>query len=743
MYLAHSAKDENNLIIPAQSYESHIANVLRLADKYGAEIAPYLSEQSRSRFLASVHNSAFFHDTGKLHPDIQKFLQHPVVNKRLPFSHFDAGTQLCRQYMDVLASIAVFSHHSGLPDFQCETARDHDQFRDKNKKVREFTDDNLGELEKIHNQCCGQRAISERTTSYEGINIPVFTRMILSCLADGDHTDTAQNYNPGCYQNEAPKLNAEKRLLRLDQYVSSLGKGKNDERNLLRQNMYDSCRNADINGGFSSCSSPVGSGKTTAVMAHLLKQAHTRHLRRIFVVLPFTNIITQSVEIYRKALVLPDEDPKEVVAELHHNVDFENEDLRYLSTLWRAPIIVTTAVAFFETLASNKPSVLRKLHELPGSAVFLDESHAALPVHLWPVTWKWMSILSREWSCYWVLASGSQTKFWNIDEIAGDFKTDVPEIVDSELQSKLSDYERHRVIYKSDLHPKNIEELINLVMSKPGPRLLIMNTVQNAAVIAQEICKQYGREKVEHISTALTPMDRGKTINRLRTRLKDSDDKDWVLVATSCVEAGVDFSFRTGFREIGTLVSLLQASGRVNRGGKYSDSEMWSFCMSDNKMLTRNPGLKYGAMVLGAFFENGITPAPALCNTAMRKELSAQNEKGFHLASELMKEEKSSDFKTVCGKYHVIDNNSVTVIIDPQVVDNVNLGKIDWKEIQRNSVQIHYNNVSKKFKLPLIKDGLYFWELGLPSSDEIYNDFIGYMQGVLLWERRQNEPVFF
>lgn len=67
------------------------------------------------------------------------------------------------------------------------------------------------------------------------------------------------------------------------------------------------------------------------------------------------------------------------MAELHHRADFEDNDLRYLTALWRAPIIVTTAVGFYETLASNKPAALRRLHELPGSAIFVDEAHAALP----------------------------------------------------------------------------------------------------------------------------------------------------------------------------------------------------------------------------------------------------------------------------------------------------------------------------------------------------------------------------
>ena len=105
--------------------------------------------------------------------------------------------------------------------------------------------------------------------------------------------------------------------------------------------------------------------------------------------LPFTNIIDQSVETYRKALILPDENPEAIVAAHHHKAEYKNQLLMASSFRWSAPIIVTTAVQFFETLASNHPSTLRKLHQLAGSAIFIDEAHAALPAHLWPQAWKW------------------------------------------------------------------------------------------------------------------------------------------------------------------------------------------------------------------------------------------------------------------------------------------------------------------------------------------------------------------
>ena len=74
-------------------------------------------------------------------------------------------------------------------------------------------------------------------------------------------------------------------------------------------------------------------------MGYLLQAAKALRLRHIFVVLPYTNIVKQSVDTYREALVLPGENPEKVVAAHHHQAEFETPDLRYLTTLWDAPIL--------------------------------------------------------------------------------------------------------------------------------------------------------------------------------------------------------------------------------------------------------------------------------------------------------------------------------------------------------------------------------------------------------------------
>ena len=98
--------------------------------------------------------------------------------------------------------------------------------------------------------------------------------MMLSCLADADHTDTAVFYSQAPDREEIPQLRANERLAALDQYVLTLG--SNDIRSRLRREMYLTCRDANTTGKFTACDSPVGSVKTTAVMAQK-SEAGFRH----------------------------------------------------------------------------------------------------------------------------------------------------------------------------------------------------------------------------------------------------------------------------------------------------------------------------------------------------------------------------------------------------------------------------------------------------------------------------------
>lgn len=720
-YLARSPKPEKG--IPAQTYKQHVSEVIRMANDFAEKAAAYTTFGPLLR--NAVGYAAEYHDLGKLDAGNQKVLR-TAGKGSLPIKHWDAGAaQLMadpKALARKLASLFVHSHHEGLPSIIEESAKKAGMFREFSAK--ENTDTWLTRYLEIHAAEIGDCGVTENDWNEKKGANPLFMRMALSCLVDADHTDSARHCGNTVPEGEV-LLEPTKRLAALDSYVANIPaeQGK-EEKNKLRRQVYQACHDAQpVSGGIVACDSPVGTGKTTAVMAHLLNVAKENGLRRVFVVLPFTNIIDQSVEVYRNALLLDEEEPERVVAAHHHKAEFEEEANRAFSFLWNAPVTVTTAVQFFETLASNHPATLRKLHQVAGSAIFIDEAHAALPAHLWPQAWKWLQELVRDWGCYIVMASGSLTKFWELPEFSE--KTgSLPELVPHVVGEPVRKAEKERIHYRIKENPMSLDELCDWIETLPGPRLVILNTVQSAAVVARELAKRHGRENIEHLSTALAPIHRKKTIERVKERLKDKSDAGWTLVATSCVEAGVDFSFKTPARELCSLVSSIQTGGRANRSGEYGSTELWGFRIRPGELLKEHPSFKISAQVLEQMYGEG-TVSPEYCSEAMKREIRNRNQ-GMCADDPIIKAEKNSNFPLVNEQFRVIPSNTMTVIVDEDLRRRIeHYEPVDFREVQMKSVSIYTAKAANFAVAPLQGNtNLSAWTLA-------YDDFIGYMSGVL------------
>jgi CRISPR-associated endonuclease/helicase Cas3 len=734
--IAHSSRP--GCSIPAQSYRDHIQNVIR----FGFENALSATDDSArfALFIDGVLFGAEFHDLGKLDSLNQRVLSGATRGK-LPVNHVDAGVAHLRQQAEgrslntsamLLAASIVYSHHLGLPNFSEEQRKGTEFLRDiaRNENqgsTKNYTDAHLQQYLELH--AAAVRNEFNGRTNLQSPRLKLTANMLrfaLSCLVDADHLDTSLHYRNANEATAVP-LNPKKRLEQLDSYVRSLTNNARNEtisdRNQMRSLVYETCKSFEGVRGVVSCDSPVGSGKTTAVMAHLLAIASQHNLRRIFVVLPFTNIITQSVEVYRRALVSPSESSSEVVAEHHHRAEFSDPDSRHLSFLWYSPIVVTTAVQFFNTLAAADTGTLRKLHQLGRSAIFIDEAHAALPAHLWPVSLKWLSQLVEDWNCHVVLGSGSLVKFWTLPEFRyqKDLPISVPSIINAETSSKSSNLEGKRVEYKTNLKRLSLDAMIEWVCTFVGPRLIIVNTVQSAAVIARELRSR--NISAEHISTALTPKDRDETLARVKRRLDDEQDNNWALVATSCVEAGVDLSFRIGFRERASLNSLLQTAGRVNRNGKLEKTLVWDFELVHDDLLRPHPAFEASSIVLGQLFEEGLV-SPAYCTEAMKREIGFAGFK--EQAKALCENDLALECRDVAKHFRIIDSDSVTAIVSPTLLRMIARGeRINSTDLQRGSVQI-YRNRTLEFALAEIPSlpGVFRWTLS-------YDSFLGYMAGAL------------
>ncbi len=731
--LAHSAPSHRPWLGP-QTYAAHVNGVCERASANADQMLAHVMGPP-AKFREAVLQAARYHDLGKLDPGNQAVLA-SLDQQRLPVDHIEAGVAHLMSRGCEFAAWLVRAHHSpGLPRLaqeQCRPqplrgCRNRDADAREHSALTSITDRQLGDYLALHFREAGDHGVTAISPAH-GLAM----RLALSCLVDADHTDSAFAES-GYEATGAPPARWEERLQMLVTYVSSLP-GKGDPRRVSqRQAFFQACLASPITESLVACEGSVGIGKTTAVTAFLLCRAIAKKSRRLIIVAPFTNILQQTAQRLREGLVLPGENPSEVVVEHHHRADYGSSATRELAALWRAPVVVTTAVQFFETLAANRPTNLRKLHELPGSAVFIDECHAAVPVRLWPQAWLWLQELAARWGCSFVLASGSLARFWESPKLVSPPAT-LP-VLAGELTRGQVTSEAGRVRLQRMTGTATRESLCDAISGRlaadEGPVLAILNTVQSAAVVARDL-RQRGVDTL-HLSTALAPADRATILQLVRSRLDAGrNDAHWVLVATSCVEAGVDLSFGVAFREIASLMSLLQTSGRVNRHGEttWRLPEVVAFDIAD-ELIVPHPDFDVSAVVLREMFERDMVNAADrssadLVTIAMEQELRRRGKQG----RELLLAETERDYPQVAKLGRVITADTRSVLVDLELADKLRKGqRLEWRVIMDRSVQLWAQKVERLALQPLFPfssaDDLFVWD------DEYDGAFLGYMAGVL------------
>ncbi|MCU7937065.1 MAG: DEAD/DEAH box helicase [Candidatus Thiodiazotropha sp. (ex Dulcina madagascariensis)] len=779
-YLAHTApKDKPEL--KAHQYAEHVGEML----SYGLTLFNYLLSFStldaseKDKLYKTFKAALMLHDMGKLDESNQRVFRGEEVG-HLPVDHIEAGVAVADEMKNELLGWLIRGHHApGLPNkktekyfikqlrkkFQlkltnyCLRGSRHIRNKkltvdwEKHKAAIITTNENIDIYKQRQLSSCGQWP--QLCLQLPRSNLT--TRLMLSCLVDADHCSAAcysQNIPMTCFK---PAKNCwQERLQALDSYISDLvASSDNPESkcNQMRGDFYQRCFGGELfDSRLVACSAPVGLGKTTSVMAYLLRCAVRDESSRIFVIAPFSNIIDQTVKVLRKAVVLDDEDAESIVVAHHHRADFSNKEMRQYTASWKAPIVVTTAVQFFETLAASNPSKLRKLHTVVGAAVFIDESHACLPAELLNVSWHWMKILANNWCCNFIYSSGSMVKFWQDEYLVSDLCSTLPDLLPDRLKTITQQTEVQRVIFDRIEKPLKRDELVERLQSneiwdeykkqdKPSC-LVILNTVQSAAVIADRLARclsdkasELSERKVLHLSTALAPKDRDIMLKEVIRRQieKDWNHKPWYLVATSCVEAGVDLDFAIGYRETCSVTSFLQVSGRINRHGKRKFGQLFDFSIFSEDGLNRHPGFEESIEILKQLWKemtNNAIDSSELCSKAIRKELSRFPEKKDK-SKQLLVEEKKQGFQEVSTDYRIIDSETATVIVDNSLVEKLEKGiPVDWQEIQENSVQLWMNKINK-LGLNAIQgcsqDNIYSWT----DTHEYDPNFLGIMAGII------------
>ena len=410
-------------------------------------------------------------------------------------------------------------------------------------------------------------------------------RMLFSCLIDADRLDT-QIHGNGCLP-ETQKLNAPVLLQRLENYIAERANGVNSGTvKMARMNVLNACldegKKAPRNTMLFSMTVPTGGGKTLASMAFALQRATTfpDAVRRIIVVIPFLSIIEQNAGEYAKAL------GDDVVFE-HHSGNLRQEKTdtnetydpvdtsrKLLEENWDAPIVVTTSVRFFESLYSNKPRDLRRLHNLARSLVILDEVQT-LPRQFLGTLLSMMEDLSKNWGTQFLYCTATQPAF---EKRVNAFETDmrwatgtIHEIIPE--PSKLFDVlKRVEVEWPKPDEKRSWEQLVERLADHPRA-LCVVNLKKHALDLFHALRSEVERRgfdagAVLHLSTRMCAAHRLDVIARIRQRLTDNQDAPCWVISTQLIEAGVDLDFPVVYRALGPFDSIAQAAGRCDREGK-------------------------------------------------------------------------------------------------------------------------------------------------------------------------------
>lgn len=408
--------------------------------------------------------------------------------------------------------------------------------------------------------------------SGRGFATAFYIRMLYSCLVDADYIDTETFMN-----GDAGRGNYEPLSALCDKLTAYISKWNNPTReiDILRQKILNSCiEKASAPRGIFSLTVPTGGGKTVASMAFALNHAVANSMKRIIYVIPYTSIIEQNAKVFRD--ILGQENVVEHHSQVSHELSEDADELEYRSALatenWDAPVIVTTAVQFFESLYANRSSKCRKLHNIANSVIIFDEAQMIPSNNLRPCVAA-IAELVRAYNATAVLCTATQPA---IDEMLLEYskKESVVELC-PDVDGMFEKFRRTSFEKEGRL---TTDELVSRLESQQQV-LCIVNTRK----FAQEVYEALPSDGRFHLSTLMCPVHRKQKLDEIRERLKSG--KTCRVVSTSLIEAGVDVDFPRVFREMAGLDSILQAAGRCNREGKRSaESSIVTVFESENKV---------------------------------------------------------------------------------------------------------------------------------------------------------------
>lgn len=687
--------------------------------------------------------AGLWHDLGKYAPAFQQYIKRVSgydpeahIEQRGRVDHSTAGAMHAMNEFGAAGRILAYliaGHHAGLPDWSASDGGGNAALENRlnNGKKAGYLDE---VLKKIIPEDILKSAWPETKAPGDSKGLHLWMRMLFSCLVDADFLDTEAFMNPEKSLQRAvyPGLPELKNCF--DRYIAKIvSEASNTRVNLIRAEILQYCREAAIKPpGIFTLTVPTGGGKTLAGMAFALDHALKFNKRRIIVAIPYTSIIEQTSDQYRKIF-------GNAVIEHHANLDPEQETAksRLASENWDAPIIITTNVQLFESLFAARTSRCRKLHNLVNSVIIIDEAQLLPPKFLQAVL-DVLHLLATHYGVTIMLSTATQPALNTVKNGFGhtvrrgfdetqEIIKDVPA-----LYQKLS---RVKIEKPKDLSKPVTWEELAANLSEHDSVLVIVNTRKDCRALFDLMPKG-----TIHLSGLMCGEHRSSVIREIKSSLDAG--KNTRVVSTQLVEAGVDLDFPIVYRALTGLDSIAQAAGRCNREGK----------------LEYEGRLEKGRVVV--FVPPNISPKGMLLQAENATKSVWHNWEGDPLDHDLfaryfeqyfsvdldqnnivplLTQDASSgyiQFRTAAERFRIIEEAGIPILIpfNEEITNLLNKLRKDgpdrWimRKLQRYSVTVYENELNKLRKEGAVEEiypGIYAL-----SSSNIYDQRTGLLSVV-------------
>lgn len=670
-YIAHKRGEFDNEV---QLLLEHLKNVSELSKKF----AECLNLSEYAEIIGMLH------DIGKYS---NRFQQKINGNDRIKVDHSTCGAQEAVKRKLTMASFCIAGHHGGIPDIGRKGDCDTDSTL--TGRLKRNTENYLAWVNEVESSKF--KPISESFTN-DRIPYTFILRFLFSCLVDADYLDTENFMSNGAVSrdsgDELPFL-----LSLLNNHIEKW-QNPSGKLNILRTQMLNECIKAGQNNSekLFTLTVPTGGGKTISSMAFAINYAVKRRKKRIIYVIPYTSIIEQNAEVFRKIFGIKN------VLENHSNVDLNNYDdetkvqMMLAAENWDSPIVVTTAVQFFESMFSNKPSKCRKIHNIADSVVIFDEAQMLPLDYLLPCATA-IRQLADNYNSAVVLCTATQPNFQSILNLT-DKKNEsqLTEICNS-VENMTDDFRRVNFKYEGKLE----DDEIALELKQCNQVLCIVNKKAHA----QKIYSMLGESDENfHLSTYMYPAHRQKVLKKIRQRL--DENKPCRVISTSLIEAGVDIDFPTVYRAISGIDSILQAGGRCNRENKRNSFDCVVHIFNTDEVLSYQQTNTDAAMEVIKKYGDKIYLPDAIKmyfdNLYYYRDID-KTHKVFD-KKDIINGLINLEFESVAQKFKIIENDTKSLYIcteeNKKEIDDLRRGNYS-KELFRNLQQYVVNLYERDF----------------------------------------------